>query len=64
MMPIRALVVDDEVHARDSVRALLDAQPRWHVIGECDSATALRDALLHARWTWWSSTSGSRTPTA
>jgi len=48
MMPIRALVVDDEVHARDSVRALLDAQPRWHVIGECDSAAALRDALLHA----------------
>jgi DNA-binding LytR/AlgR family response regulator len=45
MIPIRALVVDDEEHARGSVRALLEAQPRWQVIGECDSATALRDAL-------------------
>jgi two-component system LytT family response regulator len=45
MTPIRALVVDDEEHARESVRALLDAQPRWQVIGECDSATALHDAL-------------------
>jgi two-component system LytT family response regulator len=46
--PIRALVVDDEEHARQSVRALLDAQPRWQMIGECDSATALRDALAQA----------------
>jgi two-component system LytT family response regulator len=30
------------------VRALLDAQPRWQVIGECDSATELRDALAQA----------------
>lgn len=45
MTPIRALVVDDEEHARESVRALLDAQPRWQVIGECDTASALRDAL-------------------
>lgn len=45
MTPIRALVVDDEERARDSVRALLGAQPDWQVIGECDSATALRDAL-------------------
>ena len=47
MMAIRALVVDDEEHARESVRALLEAQPRWQVIGECDSAGALRDALVH-----------------
>jgi two-component system LytT family response regulator len=46
MIPIRALVVDDEEHARASVRSLLDAQPRWQVVGECDSATALRDALV------------------
>lgn len=46
MIPIRALVVDDEEHARRSVRALLDAQPRWQVVGECDSATTLRNALV------------------
>ncbi len=45
MMPIRALVVDDEQHARDNLRALLRDEPRWHVIGECDNAEALRDAV-------------------
>jgi len=43
--PIRALVVDDEQHARANVRALLDAEPRWRVIGECEDAAALRDAV-------------------
>jgi DNA-binding LytR/AlgR family response regulator len=47
MMAIRALVVDDVEHARESVRALLDAQPRWQVIGECDSASGMREALVH-----------------
>jgi two-component system LytT family response regulator len=46
MMPIRALVVDDEEHARESVRALLAEQPRWRVIAECDTASALRRALV------------------
>jgi two-component system, LytTR family, response regulator len=46
MTPIRALVVDDEEHARESVRALLEAQPLWQVVGECDTAAALREALL------------------
>jgi two-component system LytT family response regulator len=45
MTAIRALVVDDEPHARESVRALLDAEPGWRVIGECDSALALRKAV-------------------
>jgi two-component system LytT family response regulator len=48
MMPIRALVVDDEQHARDNVRALLRDEPRWSVVGECDNADALRDALSTA----------------
>jgi len=46
MTAIRALVVDDEEHARESVRALLAEQPRWRVIAECDSASALRRALV------------------
>ncbi|HEX3758050.1 MAG TPA: LytTR family DNA-binding domain-containing protein [Kofleriaceae bacterium] len=45
MTPIRALVVDDEQHARANVRTLLDAEPRWRVIGECENAAALRDAV-------------------
>ncbi len=45
MTPIRALVVDDEPHARENVRALLRDEPRWQVIGECDSATAVRRAV-------------------
>jgi two-component system, LytTR family, response regulator len=43
--PIRALVVDDEPHARDNVRALLAGEPRWQVLGACDTADALRDAI-------------------
>lgn len=45
MTPIRAMVVDDEPHARESVRALLRAEPRWCVIGECDSGRALHSAI-------------------
>jgi two-component system LytT family response regulator len=45
MTLIRALVVDDAQHARDNVRALLCDEPRWQVIGECDSAVALHDAM-------------------
>ena len=48
MSRIRALVVDDEEHARDSVRALLCEQPRWQVVGECASAEAVRGALAEA----------------
>ena len=48
MTPIRALVVDDEQHARANVRALLRDEPRWQVIGECDNAAALHDALSEA----------------
>jgi two-component system LytT family response regulator len=45
MTPIRALVVDDEPHARDNVRALLRREPGWCVVGECDSAAALRELV-------------------
>jgi two-component system LytT family response regulator len=45
MTPIRALVVDDEQHARDNVRALLQGEPRWQVIGECEDAAGLRDTV-------------------
>lgn len=45
MTAIRALLVDDEEHSLANVRTLLDAQPRWQVIGECASAAALREAL-------------------
>jgi two-component system LytT family response regulator len=45
---IRAIVVDDEEHSRESVRALLAAQPRWQVVEECESAGALRAAVARA----------------
>lgn len=45
MTAVRALIVDDERHARASLRALLRDEPQWRVIGECDSASALRSAL-------------------
>src|SRR5262245_13530617 len=48
MTPIRALVVDDELHARENVRALLATESGWRVIGECDSASSLRDAVSRA----------------
>jgi two-component system, LytTR family, response regulator len=48
MTPIRALVVDDEQHARDNVCALLRAEPRWQVIGECADAGALHRAISAA----------------
>ncbi len=42
---IRALLVDDEQHARDGLRALLRSEPNWSVVGECDSAGALHTAM-------------------
>jgi two-component system, LytTR family, response regulator len=45
MTAIRALVVDDELHARENVRALLRAEPHWRVIGECENAGALHSAI-------------------
>lgn len=45
MTVIRALVVDDEPHARESLLALLRAEPGWCVIGECDSAMSLQGAI-------------------
>jgi len=48
MTVIRALVVDDEQHARDNVCALLRREPRWQVIGECADGAALERALAAA----------------
>jgi two-component system LytT family response regulator len=48
MTPIRAVVVDDEHHARANVCALLRAEPRWQVVGECADAAALDSALARA----------------
>ena len=45
MTEIRALVVDDEPHARENVCALLRREPSWRVIGECANAAALEAAL-------------------
>lgn len=42
---IRALLVDDEQHAREGLRALLRAEPNWSVVGECESAGALHTAM-------------------
>jgi len=49
MTEIRALVVDDEPHARENVCALLRREPSWRVVGECATAAALDAALaIHA----------------
>lgn len=42
---IRALVVDDEQPARENVCALLGREPRWQLVGECDSAEAFEAQL-------------------
>jgi two-component system LytT family response regulator len=42
---IRALVVDDEQHARASIASLLAREPRWRVVGECENAQTLSAAL-------------------
>jgi len=42
---IRALLVDDEEHAREGLRALLRGESNWCVAGECGSADSLREAL-------------------
>jgi two-component system LytT family response regulator len=42
---IRALLVDDEAHSRASVRALVEGQPHWQIVGECEDAAGLQQAL-------------------
>jgi two-component system LytT family response regulator len=45
MTEIRALLVDDEPHARENLKALLEAEPHWRTIGDCDGAAALHEAI-------------------
>lgn len=52
-LPIRTLIVDDELHARETVRGLLARQPSFEIVGECGSggdarklAVALRPDLM------------------
>lgn len=45
MKPIRALLVDDESHARDTLRHLLQKQPDVEVVGECANGTAAVEAI-------------------
>ncbi|MGE3343416.1 MAG: LytR/AlgR family response regulator transcription factor [Vicinamibacterales bacterium] len=43
--PIRALVVDDELLARENLRHAIGSVPGWLVTGECESAAAARQFL-------------------
>lgn len=45
MRPIRALIADDEVHSRASVRALLMNEPRWQILGEYEHTAEVRAAI-------------------
>lgn len=44
-MPIRYLIVDDELPGRVNLRLALRAFPDWSLAGECDGAAAARAAL-------------------
>jgi len=43
--PLRALIVDDEAHARTNLRLALASLPGWQIAGECASAAAARELL-------------------
>lgn len=45
MSPIRALIVDDELLARENLRHAIGSVPGWLVTGECESAAAARQFL-------------------
>lgn len=44
-MPIRYLIVDDELPGRVNLRLALRAYPAWSLAGECDGAASARAAL-------------------
>ncbi|HWS73349.1 MAG TPA: response regulator, partial [Thermoanaerobaculia bacterium] len=46
MKPIRTLIVDDERHARQKVRALLAAAPDVEIIGECADGDDAVETIL------------------
>jgi two-component system, LytTR family, response regulator len=47
--PIRALIVDDEVLARDRIKEILRKDPEFEVVGECcNGREAVRAVLEHA----------------
>ncbi len=35
---IHALIVDDEIHAREELEAILDETGKFRVVGKCDNA--------------------------
>jgi two-component system LytT family response regulator len=46
--PIRALIVDDEPAARDTIRALLADDPEVRVVGECGDGRSALEAIRRA----------------
>jgi two-component system, LytTR family, response regulator len=48
-MNIRTLIVDDEVLARRSLSSLLDLEPDFEVVGECDEGQAALQAIRSAQ---------------
>lgn len=47
MRRIRALIVDDEPHARAGIRKLLEADPEMEVAGECSDGRLALEAIRH-----------------
>jgi two-component system LytT family response regulator len=44
-MPVRYLIVDDELPSRSNLRLALAAHPDWRLVAECDGTAAARAAL-------------------
>lgn len=48
-MKVRALIVDDELHARDGIRIRLEDYPEVEIVGECSSGTEAVAAIDELR---------------
>ncbi|MGC8660269.1 MAG: two-component system response regulator BtsR [Desulfomonilaceae bacterium] len=46
---IRALIVDDEIHSRDELEALLDETGMFSVVGKCDNAIDALKAIKYQK---------------
>jgi two-component system LytT family response regulator len=44
-MPVRYLIVDDELPSRSNLRLALAAHPDWRLVAECDGTAAARTVL-------------------
>src|SRR5579859_4310000 len=49
LVSIRTLIVDDEVLARRNLSSLLDLEPDFEIVGECDHGAAALQAIESAR---------------